>query len=64
MKADKLTIKSQEAINDAMSLAESSGNPAIDTIHLLSALLHRAMVLLSRLLRKWAFLLVRFKKIC
>ena len=39
MKADKLTIKSQEAINDAMSLAESSGNPAIDPIHLLAALL-------------------------
>lgn len=39
MKTEKLTIKSQEAINDAMSLAESSGNPAIDTVHLLLALL-------------------------
>jgi ATP-dependent Clp protease ATP-binding subunit ClpB len=39
MKAGKLTIKSQEAINDAMSLAESSGHPALDPLHLLAALL-------------------------
>jgi ATP-dependent Clp protease ATP-binding subunit ClpB len=38
MKADKLTIKSQEAIQDTMSLAESAGNPAMDTIHLLASL--------------------------
>ena len=36
---DKLTIKGQEAMVEAQSLATSSGNPEIEGLHLLSALL-------------------------
>ena len=36
---DKLTIKGQEAIVEAQSLATSSGNPEIEGLHLLTALL-------------------------
>jgi ATP-dependent Clp protease ATP-binding subunit ClpB len=36
---DKLTIKAQEAIAKAQSLAADRGNPEIDPLHLLSALL-------------------------
>ena len=36
---DKLTIKGQEAIVEAQSLATSSGNPEIEGLHLLKALL-------------------------
>ncbi len=39
MKPSKFTTKSQEAVNEAISLAESHGNPAVDGIHLLVALL-------------------------
>jgi ATP-dependent Clp protease ATP-binding subunit ClpB len=39
MKTNKLTVKSQEAINDTIALAESNGNPAVDCVHLLSVLL-------------------------
>ncbi len=36
---DKLTIKGQEAVVEAQSLATASGNPEIEGLHLLSALL-------------------------
>ncbi|QDU95079.1 ATP-dependent chaperone ClpB [Lignipirellula cremea] len=36
---DKLTIKAQEALADAQSLASKKGNPQLTTLHLLSALL-------------------------
>ena len=36
---DKLTIKGQEAIVEAQSQAASSGNPEIEGLHLLNALL-------------------------
>ena len=36
---DKLTLKGQEAIVEAQSLATSSGNPEIEGLHLLTALL-------------------------
>jgi len=36
---DKLTIKAQEAIADAQSLASDKGNPQLTTLHLLGALL-------------------------
>ena len=36
---DKLTIKGQEAIVEAQSLATSSGNPEIEGLHLITALL-------------------------
>jgi ATP-dependent Clp protease ATP-binding subunit ClpB len=39
MDISKFTIKSQEVIQQAQSLAESSGNQAIETGHLLKAIL-------------------------
>lgn len=36
---DKLTTKSQEALSDAISLANQAGNPQLEPTHLLSALL-------------------------
>ena len=36
---DKLTIKAQEAVAAAQNLASSQGNPTIESVHLLSALL-------------------------
>ena len=36
---DKLTIKAQESVAAAQRMAEQNGNPEIDTLHLLSALL-------------------------
>jgi ATP-dependent Clp protease ATP-binding subunit ClpB len=36
---DKLTIKAQEAVQRAQSLAADRGNPELDPLHLLSALL-------------------------
>ena len=36
---DKLTIKGQEAVVEAQSLATSVGNPEIEGLHLLTALL-------------------------
>jgi ATP-dependent Clp protease ATP-binding subunit ClpB len=37
--ADKLTVKSAEALNDAVSLARKAGNPLVYDLHLLLALL-------------------------
>jgi len=39
MADDKLTRKSQEAINDALQRASAAGNPNLDGLHLLAALL-------------------------
>ena len=39
MKFDKLTIKSQEAVGEAQSLASSRGHSGIEPAHLLRALL-------------------------
>ena len=36
---DKLTVKSQEAVQRAQSLAGERGHPEIDPLHLLAALL-------------------------
>ena len=36
---DKLTIKAQEAVTQAQSMAADRGNPEIDPLHLLAALL-------------------------
>ncbi|MEO7965091.1 MAG: Clp protease N-terminal domain-containing protein, partial [Gemmatimonadaceae bacterium] len=37
--SDRLTVKSTEALNDALSLARRNGNPLVYDLHLLSALL-------------------------
>jgi len=52
MKTNKLTTKSQEAINNAINLAESNGNPAVDGVHLLSALLTQTEGLVAPTLEK------------
>jgi ATP-dependent Clp protease ATP-binding subunit ClpB len=39
MRADKLTIKSQEALSEAQSLASARGHAAVEAAHLLAALL-------------------------
>ncbi len=52
MKANKFTTKSQEAINDAIQLAEGHGNPAVDGIHLLVALLTQSDGLVAPTLEK------------
>jgi len=36
---DKLTRKSQEALNDALQRASAAGNPSVDGLHLLAALI-------------------------
>jgi len=49
---DKLTIKAQEAIVGAQSLAASQGNPEIEGLHLLSTLLDDASGVVVSLLKK------------
>ncbi len=50
MNAEKLTQKSAEAIRDAQSLAQEYGNPQIEQIHLLCALLQDEAGLIPQLL--------------
>ena len=52
MRTDKFTVKSQEAINEALKLAENAGNPAVDCIHLLVALLRQSDGLIPPTLEK------------
>ena len=49
---DKLTIKAQEAVVGAQSLATSQGNPEIEGLHLLSALLEDPAGVVVPLLKK------------
>ena len=49
---DKLTIKAQEAIVGAQSKAASEGNPEIDGLHLLAALLEDPSGVVVPLLKK------------
>jgi len=41
-RADKLTVKSQEALQRAQSLASEKGHPEMDPLHLLAAMLEQA----------------------
>ncbi|MBE7464504.1 MAG: ATP-dependent chaperone ClpB [Planctomycetes bacterium] len=52
MRADKFTIKAQEAIQDAQQLALKSEHPELTTTHLLAALLGQDGGLVSPLLQK------------
>jgi len=52
MRLDKLTIKSQEAIQSAQQLAESKGHQQIDPEHLLAALLEQPEGLIPAILKK------------
>ncbi len=52
MRFDRLTIKSQEALQAAQQLAERRGNPEVDGIHLLSALLEQSEGIVTPILQK------------
>lgn len=49
---EKLTIKAQEAVAAAQSLANSRGNPQVDPVHLLAALLEEVDGIVKPLLEK------------
>ena len=50
--ADRLTVKSAEALNDAIALARRNGNPLVHDLHLLSALLVQDEGIVVPILRK------------
>ncbi|MGH9868169.1 MAG: ATP-dependent chaperone ClpB [Candidatus Polarisedimenticolia bacterium] len=52
MRWDRLTIKTQEALQSAVSLAESKGHPEVTSLHLLSALLDQQEGVADSMLRK------------
>jgi ATP-dependent Clp protease ATP-binding subunit ClpB len=52
MRFDKFTIKSQEAVQRAQELAQEAGNPQIDALHLLSALVQENEGIVRPLLDK------------
>jgi ATP-dependent Clp protease ATP-binding subunit ClpB len=52
MRLDKLTVKAQQALMDAQSLASDRGHAAITPLHLLHALLHQDGGLAASLLEK------------
>ncbi|HEY2251567.1 MAG TPA: Clp protease N-terminal domain-containing protein, partial [Planctomycetaceae bacterium] len=49
---DKLTVKAQEAVQRAQSLAQDLGNPQITPLHLLAALLKEEQGLVRPLIQK------------
>ena len=52
MRLDKLTIKAQEAVQNAKTLAEKAANPQIELEHLLLALLKQGDSVTMPLLQK------------
>ncbi|GMV93473.1 MAG: chaperone protein ClpB [Candidatus Hydrogenedentota bacterium] len=52
MRLDKLTIKAQEALSEAMDSASDRGNPEITTLHLLDALLGQERGVVSSILQR------------
>ena len=49
---DKLTVKSGEAINDAVAIARRAGNPQVYDLHLLLALLAQDEAIVVPVLKK------------
>src|SRR5216117_276540 len=49
---DKLTIKAQEAVQRAQELASEAGNPQIEAVHLLAALLDESEGIVRPVLEK------------
>ena len=49
---DKLTIKAQEAVQQAQSLMQEKGHPEIDPLHLLAALLEDSDGIVGPILQK------------
>ncbi len=52
MRWDRLTVKTQEALQEAVGLAEGSGHPEATSLHMLSALLTQPDGIAESLLRK------------
>src|SRR5262245_54343030 len=52
MRWDRLTVKCQEALQEAIGLAEASGHPEVSSLHLLKALLAQPEGIAESLLRK------------
>lgn len=52
MRLDKLTVKSQEALQDAQNLARESGQQAVGDLHLAAALVHQKDGVVHPLLEK------------
>jgi ATP-dependent Clp protease ATP-binding subunit ClpB len=50
--ADRLTVKSAEALNDAVGIARRNGNPLVYDVHLLAALLDQDEGIVAPLLHK------------
>ncbi len=61
---DKLTIKGQEAIVEAQSLASAAGNPEIEGLHLLAALLKDSEGVVVPLLKKMGASLEKIRSTC
>lgn len=61
---DKLTIKGQEAIVEAQSLASTSGNPEMEGLHLLAALLKDNEGVVVPLLKKMGAPLEKIRTAC
>lgn len=52
MRLDKLTIKAQEALSEAMDAASQQGHPEINTLHLLDALIAQEKGAVSSILQR------------
>ncbi|MBW2619240.1 MAG: hypothetical protein JRC92_10230, partial [Deltaproteobacteria bacterium] len=52
MRLDKLTIKSQEAVAEAVHQAEETGHPQAEPLHLLAALLEQPEGIVRSILKK------------
>src|SRR5262245_22720652 len=52
MRLDKLTIKAQEAVSDALDVASQHGNPEIAPIHLLHALIGQKQGAVASILQR------------
>ena len=61
---DKLTVKSQEAVAAAQSLAQSEGHAELDSLHLLSALLEDNEGVVVPLLKKMGANIEQLRAMC
>ncbi len=52
MRFDRFTLKAQEAIQDAQTVAETHQNPAVEPVHLLAALLDQEEGIVQPLLTR------------
>lgn len=53
-RADKLTVKAQEALQEAQQLAENNGQPQVQPLHLIKALLEESSGVVRPILEKSA----------